>query len=142
MVVFFFFFKQKTAYEMRISDWSSDVCSSDLLDLAGMARYVFLLRCAHPRSLPQTPCQTVQNSTAHPYWDGRAGGFDERRSEAGADRIGQRESTGRCKVAQRCLPVGFAGRCRRSGGARRRWLSPPYPARNARLGFRDRKSVV
>src|SRR3546814_5157910 len=27
-----FFFKQKTAYEMRISDWSSDVCSSDLLD--------------------------------------------------------------------------------------------------------------
>src|SRR3546814_4363769 len=28
--VVFFFFKQKTAYEMRISDWSSDVCSSDL----------------------------------------------------------------------------------------------------------------
>src|SRR3546814_2418251 len=27
----FFFFKQQTAYEMRISDWSSDVCSSDLL---------------------------------------------------------------------------------------------------------------
>src|SRR3546814_20509030 len=34
-IVFFFcifFFKQKTAYEMRISDWSSDVCSSDLLN--------------------------------------------------------------------------------------------------------------
>src|SRR3546814_7859338 len=30
MLWFFFFFKQKTAYEMRISDWSSDVCSSDL----------------------------------------------------------------------------------------------------------------
>src|SRR3546814_4443519 len=29
----FFFFKQKTAYEMRISDWSSDVCSSDLSGL-------------------------------------------------------------------------------------------------------------
>src|SRR3546814_3619298 len=29
-VFYFFFFKQKTAYEMRISDWSSDVCSSDL----------------------------------------------------------------------------------------------------------------
>src|SRR3546814_7588755 len=29
-VLFFFFFKQKTAYELRISDWSSDVCSSDL----------------------------------------------------------------------------------------------------------------
>src|SRR3546814_5217491 len=30
VVLLFFFFKQKTAYEMRISDWSSDVCSSDL----------------------------------------------------------------------------------------------------------------
>src|SRR3546814_4749909 len=30
MVLYFVFFKQKTAYEMRISDWSSDVCSSDL----------------------------------------------------------------------------------------------------------------
>src|SRR3546814_3344854 len=30
VVCIFFFFKQKTAYEMRISDWSSDVCSSDL----------------------------------------------------------------------------------------------------------------
>src|SRR3546814_12333660 len=30
MLFFVFFFKQKTAYEMRISDWSSDVCSSDL----------------------------------------------------------------------------------------------------------------
>src|SRR3546814_8109196 len=29
-MLFLFFFKQKTAYEMRISDWSSDVCSSDL----------------------------------------------------------------------------------------------------------------
>src|SRR3546814_5688665 len=36
---YFFFFKQKTAYEMRISDWSSDVCSSDLIDR----------RCARPR---------------------------------------------------------------------------------------------
>src|SRR3546814_10374855 len=32
----FFFFKQKTAYEMRISDWSSDVCSSDLRVVAGL----------------------------------------------------------------------------------------------------------
>src|SRR3546814_9833178 len=32
--VYVFFFKQKTAYEMRISDWSSDVCSSDLCAVA------------------------------------------------------------------------------------------------------------
>src|SRR3546814_5930836 len=41
----FFFFKQKTAYEMRISDWSSDVCSSDLPQVA---------RVLHP-ALPSCP---------------------------------------------------------------------------------------
>src|SRR3546814_7180854 len=35
LVYDFFFFKQKTAYEMRISDWSSDVCSSDLINIEG-----------------------------------------------------------------------------------------------------------
>src|SRR3546814_5124407 len=38
--VFCFFFKQKTAYEMRISDWSSDVCSSDLRAPGGVAHYM------------------------------------------------------------------------------------------------------
>src|SRR3546814_8577713 len=33
----FFFFKQKTAYEMRISDWSSDVCSSDLMMMPALS---------------------------------------------------------------------------------------------------------
>src|SRR3546814_1862694 len=36
-LVLFFFVKQKTAYEMRISDWSSDVCSSDLLKKDGIS---------------------------------------------------------------------------------------------------------
>src|SRR3546814_4306067 len=35
MLFIFFFFKQKTAYEMRISDWSSDLCSSDLTEFGG-----------------------------------------------------------------------------------------------------------
>src|SRR3546814_13076973 len=48
----FFFFKQKTAYEVRISDWSSDVCSSDLhapaaIPLASPNAYVDALRDAH-----------------------------------------------------------------------------------------------
>src|SRR3546814_8085649 len=43
--VSFFFFKQKTAYEMRISDWSSDVCSSDLIAPSGeLGRLAFDLR--------------------------------------------------------------------------------------------------
>src|SRR3546814_9791600 len=41
--VLFFFFKQKTAYEMRISDWSSDVCSSDLISTLNDARSFFYL---------------------------------------------------------------------------------------------------
>src|SRR3546814_10453352 len=39
MVSYFFFFKQKTAYEMRISDWSSDVCSSDLGKVQGHRKW-------------------------------------------------------------------------------------------------------
>src|SRR3546814_1486682 len=38
LCLLFVFFKQKTAYEMRISDWSSDVCSSDLVAAAGAER--------------------------------------------------------------------------------------------------------
>src|SRR3546814_10496697 len=49
----FFFFKQKTAYEMRISDWSSDVCSSDLMAVAlfllTIAVYVAIWPSAGPR---------------------------------------------------------------------------------------------
>src|SRR3546814_303203 len=46
LVFCFFFFKQKTAYEMRISDWSSDVCSSDLLHMvtAGSGGWFTFLR--------------------------------------------------------------------------------------------------
>src|SRR3546814_7409512 len=46
---FFFFFKQKTAYEVRISDWSSDVCSSDL---GQQCRYVDCDACFQSGTLP------------------------------------------------------------------------------------------
>src|SRR3546814_4336736 len=47
--LFVFFFKQKTAYEMRISDWSSDVCSSDLalVRADGLAEGVAVLAVLH-----------------------------------------------------------------------------------------------
>src|SRR3546814_9468611 len=60
VVVFLFFFKQKTAYEMRISDWSSDVCSSDLF-AARRGNWKVMLRGAfHSRALknllhPESP---------------------------------------------------------------------------------------
>src|SRR3546814_2839878 len=50
VAVIFFFFKQKTAYEMRISDWSSDVCSSDLSSVRGPCRCRELVRLSAPRS--------------------------------------------------------------------------------------------
>src|SRR3546814_5227071 len=46
-MICFFFFKQKTAYEMRISDWSSDVCSSDLDVGEGPDRAVMLADDQH-----------------------------------------------------------------------------------------------
>src|SRR3546814_6135052 len=54
----FFFFKQKTAYEMRISDWSSDVCSSDLLrpgSLTLMDIERFIGRCGRSRFALRLP---------------------------------------------------------------------------------------
>src|SRR3546814_7551333 len=68
----FFFFKQKTAYEMRISDWSSDVCSSDLDR-----------RQASPR------CRRVHVGGAQvrpderPDVDGRASGLETLRDRSG-----------------------------------------------------------
>src|SRR3546814_1416001 len=58
--MFFFFFKQKTAYEMRISDWSSDVCSSDL-----MARFKreFQRGCSL-KSSTEYPCEQYQTCFA------------------------------------------------------------------------------
>src|SRR3546814_5390064 len=52
----FFFFKQKTAYEMRISDWSSDVCSSDLSRVRPLCG-PFTLPCRHSRLWTASPGQ-------------------------------------------------------------------------------------
>src|SRR3546814_2511845 len=60
-----FFFKQKTAYEMRISDWSSDVCSSDL----GVI-------CEHYGGTPRRPeCEerTPQSGAVADLWDVQTG---------------------------------------------------------------------
>src|SRR3546814_7612132 len=46
----FFFFKQKTAYEMRISDWSSDVCSSDLPHVDALASIADTHISCHPNA--------------------------------------------------------------------------------------------
>src|SRR3546814_2318440 len=63
LYIVFFFFKQKTAYEMRISDWSSDVCSSDLL-----ARPLCL--CQRNTRDPRSDGQTAFHASPA-AWSGR-----------------------------------------------------------------------
>src|SRR3546814_4827533 len=57
-LMFLFFFKQKTAYEMRISDWSSDVCSSDLF-LEGILGAVADLEFESNQQFPPGTSQTT-----------------------------------------------------------------------------------
>src|SRR3546814_3595249 len=67
---YFFFFKQKTAYEMRISDWSSDVCSSDLDVIDAEQQEVLLRQLAVGDLLvhfcPSTSCSGLAPSTILP----------------------------------------------------------------------------
>src|SRR3546814_2830987 len=60
----FFFFKQKTAYEMRISDWSSDVCSSDLPDTKVVDADCSLIVLYRPRRV----CPLGYASSDVIYW--------------------------------------------------------------------------
>src|SRR3546814_19068396 len=63
VVCFFFFFKQKTAYEMRISDWSSDVCSSDLRTLAErIADSAILANSSSPKTFEPKAITTLMVS--------------------------------------------------------------------------------
>src|SRR3546814_16524849 len=67
-LVFFFFFKQKTAYEMRISDWSSDVCSSDLQEQRRLSG-------PRPRQAPgEFAAERPAGRGRHPAMERRTGG--------------------------------------------------------------------
>src|SRR3546814_5616463 len=67
MIIWIVFFKQKTAYEMRISDWSSDVCSSDLRMLGPLTRGEE--RACFGISEPNTGLDTTRVSM-RATWDG------------------------------------------------------------------------
>src|SRR3546814_4669189 len=68
IVLFFFFFKQKTAYEWRISDWSSDVCSSDLRSAVGdIAWLTWANRAISPTAdlAASLGCSRMSRATLH-----------------------------------------------------------------------------
>src|SRR3546814_9311571 len=77
VVCFFFFFKQKTAYEMRISDWSSDVCSSDLVPIAAA---IIAAPAKDPGYTPESLIAALKRNIAHPQV-----AFDRLRSDAPID---------------------------------------------------------
>src|SRR3546814_8737710 len=64
--LFFFFFKQKTAYEMRISDWSSDVCSSDLWQVRLRENASYVLGDEADRGVCYSPGKNVVESRDKP----------------------------------------------------------------------------
>src|SRR3546814_8556725 len=65
-----FFFKQKTAYEMRISDWSSDVCSSDLTNNGPTLIEHFTYRAeGHSTSDDPSAYRAAQEASAWPFGD-------------------------------------------------------------------------
>src|SRR3546814_17859386 len=117
--ILFFFFKQKTAYEMRISDWSSDVCSSDL-ECRFPACWRTPALTARRRRLRNTKCRCGRTerpillawparsqrpeSEAHRCQTRRAVAH---RSSAGADKIGR--ATCRERVCQYVKVTGVAG---------------------------------
>src|SRR3546814_3923043 len=88
MCVFFFFCKQKTAYEMRISDWSSDVCSSGLARVqgarsAGTAVYMLVHEDSEHRVTQQSGCAT--GFKRFPMGSAYRGGQIVQRGEDGHD---------------------------------------------------------
>src|SRR3546814_11003456 len=124
--MYFFFFKQKTAYEMRISDWSSDVCSSDLSvkDLFDMPGEVTtagskLLRDAAPATAMAPAIARLAAAGAvlvgktnmtefafsgvglHPHYATRGTPADCRRNPRGPTSRGARKSVGRGTRASR-----------------------------------------
>src|SRR3546814_14801498 len=117
VLYFFFFFKQKTAYEMRISDWSSDVCSSDLPGDRGQHMRHDPERAAEggdhagPGAAPQSGRQRVEHAGARRDDDDQC---DDEEFEAhgsfpdicGTDRAAAWDVTGRLSPAERQRRLG------------------------------------
>src|SRR3546814_9392988 len=103
----FFFFKQKTAYEMRISDWSSDVCSSDLQARQRVEAVVRRGRCATNREKegPPIAIRFYGRRPAHPFHAApRAQQPLKTRVSAQHSRRAQKKRAGTCVPAQPFRP--------------------------------------
>src|SRR3546814_8310129 len=147
MILLVFFFKQKTAYWRRISDWSSDVCSSDLLCRPQVREQAQLFPEAQDRLLgPQVPFQPVAIRIAHRAEQDRVrapGNVQRRlRQRVAARLIGSAADLGRLedkipRAGRRKQPSGLADHFWTDSVARTK------PDQNTGFPLRlDRKSVV
>src|SRR3546814_4236521 len=90
----FFFFKQKTAYEMRISDWSSDVCSSDLRGAEQRA-------CAGAERRPPTRLEDARHAFVDRV-DRPHAAFEQRREDHQLEQdVEPRDQIGRASCRER-----------------------------------------
>src|SRR3546814_14631809 len=100
LFVLFFFFQQKTAYELRISDWSSDVCSSDLA--GGERERSTSGRCPRPpRRLRARPRRQFPGRV------GEIGGHRRRARSGPVDRRTTRREIGRASCRGRVCQYGL-----------------------------------
>src|SRR3546814_20968813 len=127
--MFFFFFQQKTAYEMRISDWSSDVCSSDLACRTRASRLAHPSADVRGLAAPWLRSLTVRIAAGRDSWQALAVGWDrggDQRGDANTPRFLRRARGPR----RSCATWTQAGPLR----PRSRSTAPPHRA--------DRQSVV
>src|SRR3546814_2808867 len=82
----FFFFKQKTAYEMRISDWSSDVCSSDLSVLKVQGETTKSIKSPNAPPAPASP-EAAPDSTPSPTGESSGGAAQTSEGQAGGAQV-------------------------------------------------------
>src|SRR3546814_17353256 len=120
-MICFFFFKQKTAYEMRISDWSSDVCSSDLD--AGDGRPSVAAEARRLWAADHLSVGTWRSFFRRPGDEGRSGRFPHQDLPAGRPSAGYIEGhkTGHREAHRLCRdrPSKYTpGATDASGGAR------------------------
>src|SRR3546814_4009767 len=106
-MVLFFFFKQKTAYEMRISDWSSDVCSSDLaLRKSASATASSPLDDSH-RRLRQLWSASRRLRRGHSWMESRRLGLPSSHAKPTSDRISSASGVSRKARPKRSSPPSF-----------------------------------
>src|SRR3546814_10734051 len=117
------FFKQKTAYEMRISDWSSDVCSSDLDHPARTSYASPSMVTRLLRSRRAAPTDTRPPDIARPLRES-ATGMISREGNATARVLGRRNGTYHRNVTRNSPPCPWKEHL----GTSARYFQPVFPA--------------